>query len=153
MQKIKTYLWFDNNAEEAINLYKSIFKDVKITSEQRQGPGGPLFVAEFTMFGQEFVALNGGPQFKFNEAMSLFVTCEDQKEVDNYWSKLTADGGAESMCGWCHDKFGLWWQIIPKQLMEYLGHKDREKSGRAMQAMLKMKKIDVKKLQDAFEGK
>ncbi|HMJ70463.1 MAG TPA: VOC family protein [Cyclobacteriaceae bacterium] len=157
MQKIKTYLWFDTNAEEAVNFYLSVFKDGKVNHVQRWGKGQPqegkVLIIEFTLFGQQYIALNGGPQFKFTEAISLFVTCETQPEVDEYWSKLTADGGEESMCGWLKDKFGLSWQIVPKQMMQMLSDKDKEKSGRAMQAMMKMRKIDVNKIQEAFDGR
>jgi predicted 3-demethylubiquinone-9 3-methyltransferase (glyoxalase superfamily) len=158
MQKIRTFLWFDSNAEEAMNHYISIFKDGKINSIQRwgknqPGPEGQILTAEFSLFGQQYIALNGGPHFKFNEAVSLFVNCQDQAEVDEYWSKLTADGGEESQCGWLKDKFGLSWQIVPTQMMEMIGHKDKEKAGRAMQAMMKMRKIDLQKIKDAFDGK
>ena len=157
MQKITPYLWFDNNAEEAINFYTSIFKDAKMTECSRWGKGGPapegtIMVASFELAGQKFHALNGGPMFKFNEAVSFLVDCKDQEEVDYYWNKLT-DGGVEQPCGWLKDKFGLSWQIIPKRLSELIGHKDREKAGRAMQAMMQMKKIDVAKLEAAFEGR
>jgi predicted 3-demethylubiquinone-9 3-methyltransferase (glyoxalase superfamily) len=157
MQKIKTYLWFDSNAEEAVNFYLSVFKDGKIDSVQRWGKGQPqegqVLIVEFTLFGLKYIALNGGPQFKFTEAISLMVTVESQAENDEYWSKLTADGGEESMCGWLKDKFGLSWQITPRQLMEMISHKDKEKAGRAMQAMMKMKKIEINKIQEAFDGK
>lgn len=160
-QKIATYLWFDNNADEAINFYTSLFKNSKITNEMRVGPGMPemlgpeghLFSATFELDGVEFMALNGGPQFKFNEAASLFVNCTSQQEVDDLWNKLTADGGQESMCGWLKDKFGLSWQIIPTALGELMGDPDPAKSGRVMQAMLQMQKIDIQKLQDAHDGK
>jgi predicted 3-demethylubiquinone-9 3-methyltransferase (glyoxalase superfamily) len=157
-QKLETCLWFDGNAEEAVNLYISIFKDVKINDVQRWGPNQPgpegeVLTMEFTLFGQRILGLNGGPHFKFNEAISLMVYCEDQAEVDEYWAKLTSNGGEESMCGWCKDKFGLSWQIIPTKLMELTGHKDKEKANRAVQAMLKMRKIDIKKIQEAFDGK
>jgi predicted 3-demethylubiquinone-9 3-methyltransferase (glyoxalase superfamily) len=157
MQKIQTYLWFDNNAEEAVNFYVSVFKDGKIDSVTRWPKGQPqegqVLVMQFTLFGQQFVALNGGPQFKFTEAISLMVHCDTQAEVDGYWSKLTANGGEESMCGWLKDRFGLSWQITPKQLLQAINDKDRVKAGRAMQAMMSMRKIDIKKIQDAFEGK
>lgn len=157
MQKIKTYLWFDNNAEEAVNYYISIFKQGKVESATRWPKGHPqegqLLVMEFSLFGQQYVALNGGPQFKFNEAISLMVICEDQAEVDHYWTNLTSNGGEESMCGWLKDRFGLSWQITPKQLMAAISDKDQAKAGRAMEAMMKMKKIDVRKIQEAFDGK
>lgn len=153
MQKIMTCLWFDGNAEDAVKLYKTIFKEVKVEQEQRwgknqPGPEGQVLTMQFTLFGQPFLALNGGPHFKFNEAHSIIVNCENQAEVDKYWNALIADGGEESMCGWCKDKFGLSWQIIPKQLTSLIS-----KSDRAMQAMLKMRKIDLQKLQDAADGK
>ena len=148
MQKITTFLWFNDNAEEAINLYTSIFKNSEIISMNR-GPNGQVFSASFKLEGQEFMALNGGPQFKFNEAISLFVDCKDQAEVDDLWYKLIADGGEESRCGWLKDKFGLSWQIIPTQLMELLNHPDPVKAQNAMQAMLQMQKIDIAKLQEA----
>jgi len=144
VQKIVTFLWFDNQAEEAARYYVSIFPDsemVEIT---------PV-VVQFRLAGQAFMALNGGAQpFKFNESISLFVRCEDQAEVDRLWTKLT-DGGEESQCGWLKDRYGLSWQIIPKALGEMLGGPDSEKAGRAMQAMLKMGKIDVAGLRRAYE--
>lgn len=152
MSKITPFLWFDTQAEEAMNYYVSIFKNSKILGVQRQGHDGPVFSVSFELDGQEFIGLNAGPQFKFNEAISFFVNCEDQAEVDYYWNKLIADGGEKSMCGWCKDKFGLWWQIIPKQLGELMGDPDPEKSQRVMQAMLKMQKIIVADLQKAYDG-
>jgi predicted 3-demethylubiquinone-9 3-methyltransferase (glyoxalase superfamily) len=151
MQKITTFLWFDGNAEEAMKFYVSIFKNSKIVSTMA-GPDGKVLTGTFELEGQQFMALNGGPMFKFTEAISLFVNCETQAEVDDLWKKLTA-GGAESQCGWLKDKFGLSWQIIPSALGRLLGDKDRAKAGRAMQAMLQMKKIDIAKLQQAFDGK
>ena len=150
MQRITPFLWFDGNAEEAMKFYVSIFKNSKIVSTM-PGPDGTVMGGTFQLEGQEFLALNGGPQFKFTEAISLFVNCETQAEVDELWNKLTA-GGAESQCGWLKDKFGLSWQIIPSALGRLLGDKDRAKAGRAMQAMLQMKKIDIAKLQQAFDG-
>jgi len=154
MQKITTFLWFNDNAEEAMNFYTSIFKNSKILSVNRYGEGDPahpgeVMTATFQLEGQEFMALNGGPHFKFAEAISLFVNCETQAEVDDLWAKLTADGGEESQCGWLKDKFGLSWQIIPSALGKALGNPDPAKAQRAMQAMLQMKKIDIQKLQDA----
>ena len=146
MPSIIPFLWFDTQAEEAMNFYCSIFKNSKVIS------ANPMTV-EFELEGQQFMGLNAGPMFKFNESVSFFVSCEDQAEVDEYWEKLLADGGEESMCGWLKDKFGLSWQIIPKALGRCLGDADREKSGRAMQAMLKMNKIIIKDLEDAFAGK
>jgi prepilin-type processing-associated H-X9-DG protein len=151
MQKITTFLWFDGHAEEAMKFYVSIFKNSKIVSTM-PGPDGKVLTGTFELEGQRFMALNGGPQFKFTEAISLFVNCETQAEVDDLWTKLTA-GGAESQCGWLKDKFGLSWQIIPSALGRLLGDKDRAKAGRAMQAMLQMKKIDIAKLQQAFDGR
>jgi|SRR5215204_2311132 len=152
MKKITPFLWFDTQAEEAMNYYVSIFENSKVGSVQRQGPDGPVFSVTFELDGQEFMGLNAGPRFKFNESISFFVNCENQEEVDEYWNKLIADGGEESMCGWCKDKFGLWWQIIPKQLGELMGDPDLEKSQRALQAMLKMQKIIVADLQKAYDG-
>jgi predicted 3-demethylubiquinone-9 3-methyltransferase (glyoxalase superfamily) len=151
MQKIKTYLWFDDNAEEAISFYISIFSNSKMLSTM-PGPDGKLLGASFQLEGQEFMAMNGGPMFKFNEAISLYVDCETQEEVDALWNKLLADGGQESMCGWLKDKYGLSWQVIPKALAKYLGDPDREKANRAMQAMLKMRKIVIADLEKAFNG-
>ena len=151
MQKITPFLWFDGNAEEAMKFYVSIFKNSKIVSTM-PGPDGKVMTGTFQLEGQQFMALNGGPNFKFTEAISLFVNCETQAEVDDLWNKLTA-GGAESQCGWLKDKFGLSWQIIPSALGRLLGDKDRAKAGRAMQAMLQMRKIDIAKLQQAFDGK
>jgi predicted 3-demethylubiquinone-9 3-methyltransferase (glyoxalase superfamily) len=152
MQKIVTYLWFDNQAEEAANYYTSLFPDSKIASSM-PGPDGNPMVVNFQLAGQEFIALNGGPQFKFTEAISLLVNCQDQAEVDRLWNKLVGDGGEESQCGWLKDKYGLSWQIIPTALGEMLGDPDREKAGRAMQAMLQMRKIDVATMRNAFEGR
>ena len=154
MQKITPFLWFNDNAEEAMNFYVSIFKNSKILNVSRYGEGGPapagmVMTASFQLEGQEYMVLNGGPHFKFTEAISLFVSCENQEEVDDLWTKLTADGGEESQCGWLKDKFGLSWQIIPKALGEALGNPDPAKAQRAMQAMLQMKKIDIQKLLDA----
>ena len=145
-QKITTFLWFDGQASEAATFYCSLFNNSKVIQD------APLVVT-FELEGQKFMALNGGPQFKFTEAISLFVDCEDQKEVDHFWNKLTANGGEESMCGWLKDKYGLSWQIIPRTLMELMGDKDQSKAGRVMQAMLKMRKIDVQKLKDAYHQK
>lgn len=156
-QKIVTYLWFDDNAEEAMNFYVSIFKNSRILDVVRYGdvgpgPKGTVMNGVFQLEGQKFMALNGGPQFKFNEAISLFVTCETQEEVDDLWEKLTADGGQPSRCGWLKDKFGLSWQIIPTALMELMGDRDPEKSKRVMEAMLKMSRIDIAELRRAHAG-
>ncbi|MET9339622.1 VOC family protein [Nonomuraea sp. NPDC003804] len=145
MQKITTYLWFDNQAEEAANHYVSIFGNSRIVEVT------PMMVT-FELEGQRFLALNGGPQFRFTEAISLYVDCESQDEVDELWAKLIADGGEESRCGWLKDKYGLSWQIIPKALPKLLSDADPARAERAMQAMLKMSKIDVKALEDAANG-
>lgn len=145
MQKITTFLWFNTQAEDAANFYVSIFKNSKVLSVN------PMTVT-FQLEGQTFYALNGGPQFKFTPAISLFVSCETQAEVDDLWKKLTA-GGSEEPCGWLKDKYGLSWQIIPNALGRMLTDKDRVKADRALQAMLQMKKIDIAKLTAAFEGK
>jgi predicted 3-demethylubiquinone-9 3-methyltransferase (glyoxalase superfamily) len=155
MQKITPFLWFDNNAEEAINFYVSIFKNSKILKVARYGDAGPgpkgtIMVATFQLEGQEFQALNGGPQYKFTPAISLYVNCESQQEVDELWRKLL-EGGREDQCGWLQDKFGLSWQIIPSILPKLLGDKDPKKSASVMRAMLQMKKIDSKKLQQAYD--
>jgi predicted 3-demethylubiquinone-9 3-methyltransferase (glyoxalase superfamily) len=157
MQKITTFLWFDDQAETAANFYTSIFKNSKITNVARYGEGDPgepgsAMIVNFEIDGQEFMAMNGGPQFKFTEAVSLFVNCEDQAEVDRLWAKLTADGGEESQCGWLKDKYGLSWQIIPSDLGKYLGGSDPAGAQRAMQAMLQMRKLDIAALQRAYEG-
>jgi predicted 3-demethylubiquinone-9 3-methyltransferase (glyoxalase superfamily) len=153
-QKIVTYLWFDGKAEEAAEHYTSIFKNSKILSVTRYGDAGPgpkgtAMVVNFQLEGQEFIALNGGPQFKFTEAISLLVNCDSQEEVDELWSKLSA-GGEEGQCGWLKDKFGLSWQIIPTVLFELIQDRDPEKSKRAMQAMLQMKKIDIDGLKRGY---
>lgn len=154
MQKITTFLWFDNQAEEAVKFYTSVFKDGKIISETTWPEGGPaaagtVLVVEFELAGQRFQALNGGPQFKFTEAISLVINCEDQEEVDYYWEKLLADGGQESQCGWLKDKYGLSWQVTPTILPQLLLSEDREKASRVMQAMMKMVKIDVETIKNA----
>ena len=151
MKKITPFLWFDTQAEEAMNFYVSVFKNSKVGSIQRNGPDGPVFTVTFELEGQEFMALNAGPHHKFNEAISFFVDCKTQEEVDELWNKLTADGGEESRCGWLKDKYGLSWQIIPSALGEMLADKDPEKAQRVMQAMLKMQKIDVKALEQAYD--
>ena len=155
MQKITTFLWFDNQAEEAMNFYCSIFKDSKILSVSRYGEAGPgpkgqVMTGTFQLNGQEFMALNGGPEFKFTEAISLFVNCETQQEVDELWEKLS-EGGEEGPCGWLKDKYGLSWQIVPSLLGKLLGDQDAAKAQRVMQAMLKMQKIDTRILQQAYE--
>jgi predicted 3-demethylubiquinone-9 3-methyltransferase (glyoxalase superfamily) len=152
MKKITPFLWFNTQAEEAMNFYVSIFKNSKVGSIQRAGPDGPVMSVTFQLEGQEFMALNAGPQFKFNEAISFFVDCKTQEEVDELWAKLTADGGEESMCGWLKDKYGLSWQIIPSALGEMLGDKDPERANRVMQAMLKMHKIIIADLKKAYDA-
>jgi predicted 3-demethylubiquinone-9 3-methyltransferase (glyoxalase superfamily) len=156
MPKITPFLTFNDQAEAAANFYTSVFKNSKIVSSSRYGDAGPgpkgsLMSATLSLDGQELLLLNGGPTFKFSEAISLFVSCETQAEVDEYWSKLTADG-KEIQCGWLVDKFGVSWQIIPTILGKLLSDKDAKKAGRVMQAMLKMVKIDIKGLQEAAEG-
>lgn len=156
-QKIVAFLWFDNNAEEAVEFYCSVFKNAKVGDVVRYGDAGPgpkgsVVTATFELEGQRFVALNGGPQFKFTEAVSFYVDCESQDEVDYYWDRLTADGGSESQCGWLKGKFGLSWQIIPSVLIELMGDPDPEKSRRVTEAMLQMRKIDISKLQEAYAG-
>ena len=151
MTKITPFLWFDTQAEEAMNFYVSVFKNSKVHNVSR-GPDGKAFTVSFELNGQEFMGLNAGPQFKFNEAVSFFVNCKDQAEVDYYWEKLTADGGEESMCGWLKDKYGLSWQIIPKALGELMGDPDPVKSQRVMQAMLQMQKIIVADLERAHNN-
>lgn len=155
MQKIVTFLWFDNQAEEAMNHYTSIFNNSRVLNVARYGDAGPgpkgsVMTCSFELEGQTFMALNGGPLFKFTEAISLFVNCESQEEVDRLWEKLSADG--KGRCGWTKDKFGVSWQIIPTALMKLIGNPDPAKSKRAMEAMLKMEKIDINKLQQAAEG-
>ncbi len=157
MQKIVTFLWFDDNAETAMNFYTSVFPNSRIVSVRRYGDAGPgakgsVMTGTFELHGQQFMALNAGPRFKFNEAISLMVNCETQAEVDDLWAKLTADGGQESQCGWLKDKFGLSWQIIPTALGNYLGDLDPARAQRAVQAMLGMKKIDIEGLRKAAEG-
>lgn len=157
MQQITPFLWFDNQAEEAANFYTSVFKNSKIGAITRYGAGGPgpegqVLTISFQLNGQEFVALNGGPQFKFTEAVSFVVNCETQKEIDYYWEKLS-EGGQESRCGWLKDKYGLWWQVVPNNISRLLADKDPEKSGRVMQAVMKMDKLDIAALEKAYEGK
>lgn len=158
MQKIRPFLWYDTQAEEAMNLYTSIFPDTKVISVDRYPDGAPgglsgkVMTCSFELNGLEFIALNAGPAFQFNESVSFFVTCENQEEVDHYWNALIANGGQESQCGWLKDKFGLSWQICPRQLMEMMADKDREKASRVMQAMMKMKKIVLADLEKAYEG-
>ncbi len=145
MNTITPFLWFDNNAQEAAKFYSTIFKEAKITVDS------PMSV-QFELNGQRFIGLNGGPMYQFNEAVSFVVSCDNQEEVDYYWKALS-DGGKESKCGWLKDKFGLSWQIVPKQLGEYITSADRTAAGRALQAMLEMNKIEIEVLQKAYEDK
>jgi len=156
IQKITPFLWFDQQAEEAASFYTSIFPNSKINKvvrypEGSPGPAGSVMTVEFQLEGQPFVALNGGPHFKFTEAISFVVNCQTQEEVDHYWEKLPADGG-EVQCGWLKDKFGLSWQIVPTMLIELLDGPDPEKSGRVMKAMLTMKKLDIAALRQAYDN-
>ncbi|MCK9518330.1 MAG: VOC family protein [Dehalococcoidia bacterium] len=154
-QKITTFLWFDNQTEAAMEFYTSIFKNSRIVEVNRfenAGPEGETVVTgTFELEGQQFMALDGGPLFKFTEAISLYVDCETQEEVDYYWDKLTADGGEPSQCGWLKDKFGLSWQIVPRKLNELMADSDPKKSQAVMQAMLQMGKIEVSQLQQAYD--
>jgi predicted 3-demethylubiquinone-9 3-methyltransferase (glyoxalase superfamily) len=160
MQKVTPFLWFDHQAEEAAKFYTTVFNKSKLGRILRYGeeaakvsssrrPVGSVLTVEFELQGQKFVALNGGPLFKFNESISFVVNCETQEEVDYFWERLTADGGQESQCGWLKDKFGLSWQIVPTVLIDMLHDKDPRKSERVMQAMLQMQKIDINKLKEA----
>jgi predicted 3-demethylubiquinone-9 3-methyltransferase (glyoxalase superfamily) len=156
MQKITPFLWFNDNAEEAVNFYTSIFKHSNISNiarcgEAGPGPKGSVMSATFQLEGQEFIALNGGPHFTFSPAISFFVNCETQEEVDEFWEKLS-EGGQKSRCGWLQDKFGVSWQIIPSALGKMLHDKDAEKSRRVMGAMLQMSKIDIKGLEQAYDS-
>jgi predicted 3-demethylubiquinone-9 3-methyltransferase (glyoxalase superfamily) len=164
MQKITPFLWLDNEAEEAVKFYTSIFKKSKVGKILRYGeeaakvsesgrPVGSVLTIEFEIEGQKFTALNGGSAFKFNESISFVVNCDTQKEVDYFWEKLTAGGGQESQCGWLKDKFGVSWQVVPRVLIEMLQDKYAEKSERVMKAMLQMQKIDIKSLKAAYAGK
>jgi predicted 3-demethylubiquinone-9 3-methyltransferase (glyoxalase superfamily) len=158
MSKIGTCLWFNGQAEAAAKFYAALIPDSRIDkvmrapSDNPSTPEGAVLTVDFTLAGRQFIGLNGGPQFPFTEAVSFVINCEDQAEVDYYWDALVADGGAPGQCGWLKDKFGLSWQIVPKQLIQLLGSRDREAGGRAMQAMLKMTKIDVAKLQRAHDN-
>jgi len=157
MQKLSTCLWFNTEAEEAMNFYTSIFKNSKKGKISHYGEGAPMpkgtvMVATFEILGHEFLALNGGPQFKFNEAISLVVNCDTQKEVDEYWEKLS-EGGRDIQCGWLKDKYGVSWQVVPTILAELMSDKDAAKTQRVMQALMKMTKLDIQKLKQAYEGK
>jgi predicted 3-demethylubiquinone-9 3-methyltransferase (glyoxalase superfamily) len=154
MQKITTFLWYDGKAEEAAAFYTSLFDDSRIVREQRYGEAGPgtpgsVMIVEFELAGQRFLALNGGPEFTFNEAMSLSVDCGSQSEVDRLWAALTADGGEEGPCGWLKDRYGVSWQIVPRRLEELTGDPDPAKAQAALKAMLGMKKLVIKELEDA----
>ena len=157
MQKIVTNLWFDTEAEEAAKFWTSIFPNSKINAVSHYGEAGPreagmVLTVDFELDGQAFTGINGGPEFKFDEAISLLINCKDQEEVDYYWSKLTADGGAEVQCGWCKDKYGLSWQVVPAGFMEIMNGDDEAGKNRAMEAMLQMKKLDVAELERAHRG-
>lgn len=156
LQRITPFLWFDHQAEEAANFYVSIFENSRILSTSRYGEGGPgpkgsVMTISFELEGQEFTALNGGPHFKFTEAVSFAVHCESQDEVDRFWKKLTEGGGQESQCGWLKDKFGLSWQVVPNALPKLLQDKEAARSQRVMNALLKMKKLDIAELQRAHD--
>jgi len=158
MPKITPFLWFDHQAEEAATLYTSLFPNSKVTDVQRNlaggpGPEGAVLVVQFELDGKQFTALNGGPQhFTFNESVSFVVDCKDQAEVDHYWDSLIADGGEPSQCGWLKDRYGLSWQIVPTVLNELLADPDAQRSSRAMQAMLKMSKLDIAELKAAADN-
>jgi predicted 3-demethylubiquinone-9 3-methyltransferase (glyoxalase superfamily) len=158
MAKITPYLWFNGNAEEAANFYVSLLPDSRVENVWRSPadnpstPAGAVLLVDFTVAGQRFTGINGGPQFRFSEAVSFLIDCDDQAEVDRLWGALTADGGDPGQCGWLKDRFGLSWQIIPRQLGEMMSDPDRVRSGRAMEAMLEMNKIDLAALRRAFEG-
>jgi predicted 3-demethylubiquinone-9 3-methyltransferase (glyoxalase superfamily) len=156
MQKITPLLWFNDNAEAAVNFYLSVFKDGRILEKVRYGEAGPgpagsIMTIKFQIHGQEFVALNGGPPFKFTEATAFIVNCETQKEVDYFWEKLS-EGGEKSRCGWLYDKFGLPWNIVPTLLPQMLGDKDTTRANRVMKVMMEMDKLEIEPMQRAFEG-
>lgn len=155
MQKITPFLWFDSQAEEAMNFYVSIFKDAKVNRVVRYGEAGPgvpgtVMSCEFTLNGTDFYALNGGPVFKFSPATSFFIHCETQEEVDHYWNKL-GESGNPNRCGWLDDKFGITWQVVPNALGKYLNDPDKKKAGNVMKAMMQMAKLDIAELQEAYE--
>ena len=157
MQRITPFLWFNNQAEEAAKFYISIFKNSKINAMPRYGDTGPgpkgtVMTVEFTLDGQKYIALNGGPQFKFTEAISLTINCETQAEVDYYWEKLS-EGGEKGMCGWLKDKYGLSWQVTPVQLTQMYVNGPQENADRVMEAMMQMKKLDIAELEKAYEGR
>ena len=159
MQRITPFLWFDDQAEAAANFYVSVFKNSKITGtshytgEEPSGQKGSVMTVSFELDGQEFVALNGGPRFKFTEAVSFVVNCETQEEIDYYWESLTADGGEEVQCGWLADKFGLSWQVVPAKIREWMEDKDPARTQRVMHAVMQMKKLDMAAMQRAYDGK
>jgi len=158
IEKIKPFLWFDTQAEEAAKYYCSVFKNSKMLDVQRYpegapAPAGSVMIVSFELEGIQFVALNAGPKFKFTEAISFVVTTENQEETDYYWNKLTADGGQESACGWLKDKFGLSWQITPRRLMQLLSDPDKQKAQRVMQSMMTMRKINIPELERAAAQK
>ena len=153
-QKITTFLWFDTNAEEAVNFYVSVFKNAKVLTKVPYGESGPkpkgtIMIIDFELEGQRYAAINGGPEFKFNESISLMVHCKDQKEVDYYWEKLQSGGGKEIECGWLKDKFGLAWQIVPEIFLDLMTNSDNETRDRVMSAMMKMKKFDIETIKQA----
>ena|SRR5271165_840370 len=157
MQKFTPFLWLNNNAEEAMNFYVSIFKNARVVSTSRYGEGTPMaagtfMVGTFSLEGQEFIVLNGGPHYKLTPAFSILVNCDTQEEVDDYWEKLTANGGKPIQCGWLEDKFGLSWQIVPNVFFELLGKGDQQKNNRMMQALMGMVKLDIEGLKKAYEG-
>ena len=157
-QRITPFLWFDTQAEEAANFYCSVFKNSKVGQVVRYGDAGPgpkgsVMIVSFQLEGQDFTALNGGPRFKFDEAISFVVNCETQEEIDYFWEKLSADGGEEVQCGWLKDKFGLSWQVVPTIIGELMSDGDAQKSGRVMQAVMQMKKLDIQTMKDAYEAK
>jgi predicted 3-demethylubiquinone-9 3-methyltransferase (glyoxalase superfamily) len=158
MPKIRPCLWFDGQAEEAAAFYASVFpnssvdKVVRAAAANPSTPAGAVLTVEFTLDGAKFVGLNGGPEFPFTEAVSFEIACQDQAEVDRYWEDLVADGGEYSQCGWLKDRFGVSWQVVPRQLLEMLENPDRDAAGRTMEAMLKMQKLDIEQLRKAFAG-
>jgi predicted 3-demethylubiquinone-9 3-methyltransferase (glyoxalase superfamily) len=151
MPSITPFLWYDSQAEEAMNFYASIFPNAKVGNVSRAGER--VMTVDFELEGQKFMALNGGPMFTFNESVSFFVSCDTQQEIDTYWSKLTVDGGEPGRCGWLKDKYGLSWQVVPKTLAKFLGSGDAAASKRVVDAFMQMSKFEMQKLQDAFDGK
>jgi predicted 3-demethylubiquinone-9 3-methyltransferase (glyoxalase superfamily) len=154
MQKITPFLWFEKDMKGIITYYRSIFPDMKILSggELDETPSGSVQIKTVSIFGQELTLMAAGPEFKFNESFSLVISCKDQAEIDYYWERLTADGGKESQCGWCKDKYGLSWQVVPDAMTEMMSKGTKEQIGRVTQAFLKMKKFDIKVLEKAFNG-